>query len=200
MGAYEPNSSIHLARSPLTGARARLFASNNDQSITIYDVVPPDSFLSGMDLDNDDTLAMPSSNETSADPFPTLELHDKLFNPTGPINHCSTSSDERWLVAVGDSDDVFLYSIRNSGRDFELVRTMDGARACSSFASHKEHTVTLREACAQARDGAASAQTGPATRKSLRLAAKVRLRPLLLPITTSEGEAGAKREWYLCLT
>ncbi|GAA5897154.1 WD40 repeat domain-containing protein [Sporobolomyces salmoneus] len=65
-------------------------------------------------------------------PRPELDI----LHLSTPINHCSLSSDGTKLVAVGDTDQVFLFDVR--GDEYQLrtiIQGEDGARRDASFST-----------------------------------------------------------------
>jgi WD40 repeat protein len=98
-------SSVHIAPAVASGSRARLYCSNNDQSISIWDVYGP----------NADASSRPQLLRADILPLNTA------------VNATALSPDRRLAVAVGDSTDVFLYDVSVSGKH-KLVKTMTASR------------------------------------------------------------------------
>ncbi|GAA5942848.1 hypothetical protein JCM3775_001520 [Rhodotorula graminis] len=57
------------------------------------------------------------------------------------VNHCSVSPDGKWLVAVGDTNEVFLYDTRAAG--YELAHTFTASDDASFSTDWSEDNVTF---------------------------------------------------------
>ncbi|GAA5846942.1 hypothetical protein JCM9279_006961 [Rhodotorula babjevae] len=111
------------------------------------------------------------------------------------VNHCSVSPDGKWLVAVGDTNEVFLYDTRAAG--YELAHTFTASDDASFSTDWSEDNVTFAVA---SQDGfvhvydlralpSASRPASPTLRganSSPRKVAELR--------TTQPGPAGAARK------
>ncbi|GAA5833930.1 hypothetical protein JCM3766R1_002475 [Sporobolomyces carnicolor] len=95
---------------------------------------------SGTEEDEDDEVEESTSFDRGGEcqivPRPELDLRDL----STPINQCSLSRDGRRLVAVGDTDQVFLFDVVNGGGregQYRLRQVIDGAgtRADASFST-----------------------------------------------------------------
>ncbi|GAA6063647.1 hypothetical protein JCM10212_007047 [Sporobolomyces blumeae] len=120
-----------------------------------------------------------------------------------PINHCSVSPDGTKLVAVGDTNEVFLFDVRPNG-EYELVETLkasqdasfstdwDADSRCFAVASQDgfvhvyDHRFTPSSTCSDTTYcGSTSLFTNPSSRRP-RTVATLR--------TTQRGPAGAARK------
>jgi hypothetical protein len=55
---------------------------------------------------------------------PELDFVDRISLST-PVNHCSVSPDGKNMVAVGDTNEIFVYSIGSHGH-VTLIDTIEG--------------------------------------------------------------------------
>ena len=90
---------------PIQGA-IKLMVSNNDQSIKSYKLRPPQS--------------IPGAGGRIESGLPGLTKTSTLHFPTA-INHSSLSPDQRTLLAVGDTPEVFLYNVSRSGEHVKVA-------------------------------------------------------------------------------
>ncbi|TNY22955.1 hypothetical protein DMC30DRAFT_95532 [Rhodotorula diobovata] len=78
------------------------------------------------------------------------------------VNHCSVSPDGKWLVAVGDTNEVFLYDTRAAG--YELAHVFTASEDASFSTDWSEDNVTF----AVASQGASSRARARARRAGAR--------------------------------
>ncbi|PWN46959.1 WD40 repeat-like protein [Violaceomyces palustris] len=97
-------------------ASVRLMVSNNDKSIKAYKLRPPSG--------------CPGAGGRIESGLPGLSRTNTLQFPTA-INHSSFSPDQSSLLAVGDTSEVFLYSVTRAG-DFTRVATYESPDASFS--------------------------------------------------------------------
>ncbi len=91
--------------------------SNNDQSIKLYKLRPPKS--------------TPGAGGRIESGLPGLSRNTTLQFPTA-INHSSLSPDQRTLIAVGDTPEVFIHSVSRSGEHVKLATYTASSDACFS--------------------------------------------------------------------
>lgn len=108
-------SSLASAIAPI--APIKVMVSNNDQSIKLYKLRPPKS-SAGTDGRIESGL-------------PGLSRNTTLHFPTA-INHSSLSPDQRTLIAVGDTPDVFIHSVSRSGEHVKVATYTASSDACFS--------------------------------------------------------------------
>lgn len=106
-------SSLASAIAPI--APIKVMVSNNDQSIKLYKLRPPKS-SAGADGRIESGL-------------PGLSRNTTLHFPTA-INHSSLSPDQRTLIAVGDTPDVFIHSVSRSGEHVKVATYTASSDAC----------------------------------------------------------------------
>ncbi|OAV90977.1 hypothetical protein PTTG_12515 [Puccinia triticina 1-1 BBBD Race 1] len=114
-------NSVHFFQASPRG-NPQVLVCNNDQTITQYD------------LSNVSTIQNAASNSLSVDPAhrptpglgsregdgistgnekPVLTHKSSIVFPV-PVNHCSVSPDSKSMVAVGDSNEVFIYDCQSA--------------------------------------------------------------------------------------
>ncbi|SOV07687.1 uncharacterized protein UDID_07992 [Ustilago sp. UG-2017a] len=99
-------------------APIKVMVSNNDQSIKLYKLRPPKHHL-------------PSTNNRIESGLPGLSRNTTLHFPTA-INHSSLSPDQRTLISVGDTPDVFIHSVARSGEHVKVATYSASSDACFS--------------------------------------------------------------------
>ncbi|CDS01025.1 uncharacterized protein SPSC_01063 [Sporisorium scitamineum] len=98
-------------------APIKVMVSNNDQSIKLYKLRPPKS--------------SPGAGGRIESGLPGLSRNTTLHFPTA-INHSSLSPDQRTLIAVGDTAEVFIHSVSRSGEHVKLATYTASSDACFS--------------------------------------------------------------------
>lgn len=98
-------------------APIKVMVSNNDQSIKLYKLRPPKS--------------TPGTGGRIESGLPGLSRSTTLQFPTA-INHSSLSPDQRTLIAVGDTPEVFIHSVSRSGEHVKVATYNASSDACFS--------------------------------------------------------------------
>ncbi|KAJ9475476.1 hypothetical protein PHBOTO_005553 [Pseudozyma hubeiensis] len=98
-------------------APIKVMVSNNDQSIKLYKLRPPKS--------------TPGAGGRIESGLPGLSRNTTLQFPTA-INHSSLSPDQRTLIAVGDTPEVFIHSVSRSGEHAKIATYSASSDACFS--------------------------------------------------------------------
>uniref|UniRef100_V5EXS8 Uncharacterized protein n=1 Tax=Kalmanozyma brasiliensis (strain GHG001) TaxID=1365824 RepID=V5EXS8_KALBG len=98
-------------------APIKVMVSNNDQSIKLYKLRPPKS--------------SPGALGRIESGLPGLSRNTTLQFPTA-INHSSLSPDQRTLIAVGDTPEVFIHSVSRTGEHSKLATYSASSDACFS--------------------------------------------------------------------
>ncbi|CBQ69987.1 conserved hypothetical protein [Sporisorium reilianum SRZ2] len=98
-------------------APIKVMVSNNDQSIKLYKLRPPKS--------------TPGAGGRIESGLPGLSRNTTLHFSTA-INHSSLSPDQRTLIAVGDTPEVFIHSVSRSGEHVKLATYTASSDACFS--------------------------------------------------------------------
>lgn len=111
------NSTSQPAFTP-DAAPIKVMVSNNDQSIKLYKLRPPKH-------------QQHSTNNRIESGLPGLSRDTTLHFPTA-INHSSLSPDQRTLIAVGDTPDVFIHSVSWSGEHVKVATYSASSDACFS--------------------------------------------------------------------
>ncbi|KAG0142335.1 hypothetical protein CROQUDRAFT_717720 [Cronartium quercuum f. sp. fusiforme G11] len=118
------NSIVNSAcfHQPDPSSNVQLLVCNNDQTITQYELStaslphPSSSSTSEEQQQQQTASTIRSSISTDSqdqDQKPTINQIGTIHLPV-PVNHCSISPDKKTLVAVGDSNEVFLFDNRSS--------------------------------------------------------------------------------------
>lgn len=106
------NADLSTAANPI-----KIMVSNNDQSIKLYKLRPPKS--------------APGTGGRIEAGLPGLSRNTTLHFPTA-INHSSLSPDQRTLIAVGDTPEVFIHSVSRSGEHVKIATYSASTDACFS--------------------------------------------------------------------
>lgn len=105
------------ATTPTHLAPIKVMVSNNDQSIKLYKLRPPKSH--------------PGAGGRIESGLPGLSRNTTLHYSTA-INHSSLSPDQRTLIAVGDTPQVFIHSVSRSGEYTKIATYTASSDACFS--------------------------------------------------------------------
>ncbi|GAA5993078.1 hypothetical protein JCM10908_003093 [Rhodotorula pacifica] len=90
----------------------------------------------------DDVEEQPSYDEGSA--CRLVPRPDQDIRLSTAVNHCSVSKDGKWLIAVGDTNEVFLYSVPRSDSDqYELAHTFTASSDASFSTDWNEDNRTF---------------------------------------------------------
>ncbi|SPO31308.1 uncharacterized protein UTRI_05881_B [Ustilago trichophora] len=114
--ATTPSSSTTTTTSPDL-APIKVMVSNNDQSIKLYKLRPPKSH--------------PGAGGRIESGLPGLSRNTTLHYSTA-INHSSLSPDQRTLIAVGDTPEVFIHSVSRNGEYTKIATYTASSDACFS--------------------------------------------------------------------
>ncbi|TKY88228.1 hypothetical protein EX895_002938 [Sporisorium graminicola] len=98
-------------------APIKVMVSNNDQSIKLYKLRPPKS--------------TPGAGGRIESGLPGLSRNTTLHFSTA-INHSSLSPDQRTLISVGDTPEVFIHTVSRSGEHVKLATYTASSDACFS--------------------------------------------------------------------
>ncbi|GAA5867087.1 hypothetical protein JCM3774_004389 [Rhodotorula dairenensis] len=96
------------------------------------------------DQDDDDDVVeeQPSYDEGSA--CRLVPRSDQDIRLSTAVNHCSVSPDGKWLIAVGDTNEVFLYSVPRTDSDqYELAHTFTASTDASFSTDWNEDNQTF---------------------------------------------------------
>ncbi|GAA5901767.1 hypothetical protein JCM8208_003581 [Rhodotorula glutinis] len=106
---------------------------------------------SGDDLNSEDDVDPQQQRRSSpVEEHPSFDAGGECFLAPIPsadirlrtaVNHCSVSPDSKWLVAVGDTNEVFLYDTRAAG--YELAHTFTASEDASFSTDWSEDNVTF---------------------------------------------------------
>ncbi|PWY99383.1 hypothetical protein BCV70DRAFT_162460 [Testicularia cyperi] len=114
LGSGRSLSPTKQAVDPLL-APIKVMVSNNDQSVKMYKLRPPKS--------------TPGAGGRIESGLPGLSRNMTLHFPTA-INHSSLSPDQRTLLAVGDTPDVFIHHVARSGEHTKVATYSASSDAC----------------------------------------------------------------------
>ncbi|GJN92591.1 hypothetical protein Rhopal_005626-T1 [Rhodotorula paludigena] len=168
------NNSLHISPAPGDPQTPRVLVSSNDELIKVYDVggrVPDyraakrrrerqrSSFArAGSSRDVEGEMAGTSGGSDGGDSpvdeqpsydqggecalVPMSHLDIRLQTA---VNHCSVSQDGKWLVAVGDTNDVHLYDARSAAASggYELAHCFPASEDASFSTDWSEDNVTF---------------------------------------------------------
>ncbi|SPO30042.1 uncharacterized protein UTRI_05881 [Ustilago trichophora] len=111
------SSSPNTATTAPDLAPIKVMVSNNDQSIKLYKLRPPKSH--------------PGAGGRIESGLPGLSRNTTLHYSTA-INHSSLSPDQRTLIAVGDTPEVFIHTVSRSGEYTKIATYTASSDACFS--------------------------------------------------------------------
>ena len=102
------------------------------------------------DSEDDDDQQQQQRRSSPVEEHPSFDAGGECFLAPIPsadirlrtaVNHCSVSPDSKWLVAVGDTNEVFLYDTRAAG--YELAHTFTASDDASFSTDWSEDNVTF---------------------------------------------------------
>ncbi|EGF98521.1 uncharacterized protein MELLADRAFT_79680 [Melampsora larici-populina 98AG31] len=185
----------------------QLLVCNNDQTITQYDIskVTEIQAAASNSLSVDTSHHLPTTTSASnrigsqdnndeeriqADEKPILTSQGSIHLPV-PVNHCSISQDSRLMVAVGDSNEVFLYDCHNSTTSNSTSITSWNSKTKKlHLPGVSSSTGSFSTSWNQSSDKFAVASEGEVV---VVFDIKMLDKPLLVKKTTQNGRAGAAR-------
>ncbi|KAL8278553.1 hypothetical protein RQP46_009045 [Phenoliferia psychrophenolica] len=136
------NNSICIAPSPLSASTPRLLVSNNDATIKVFDVKGriPDFGRAGRRRKRERDRWADDEDREGEEQVEEMGVHDEEGGEcalekvelgeiamTTAINHCSVSPDGRRLVAVGDTNEIFLFDVNLGSGTYTKTHTFIGS-------------------------------------------------------------------------
>lgn len=186
----------------------QLLVCNNDQTITQYDIskvseiqaaaynslsadtshhLPTRSLNRVGSVDNN---AAEVSSSSRTDEKPILSHKGSIHLPV-PVNHCSISPDSRSMVAVGDSNEVFLYDCTSSSSTtHQRINDWNPKVKKINLPGVSSSTGSFSTSWNQTSDRFAVASEGEVV---VVFDIKMLGKPILVKKTTQNGRAGAAR-------
>ncbi|KXN69371.1 WD40 repeat-like protein [Conidiobolus coronatus NRRL 28638] len=147
---YAPTSmTINYGYLAVGGQRAQLTVRHLESNWSVYTTVGGsiNNSLTIFDHNNNKRLLVSNNDETiKVFSLPDFRKVDTIEFPT-PVNYASVSPDGTKMVAVGDSNQVFLYGIQND--TFQLMAintaTADSGFSCSWNQSSDKYAVASQD-------------------------------------------------------